>query len=122
MVEELRHSVAPEPVRAWIARSPGWLEIVKPRGTVTLARLDAGESEAIALAIETHADLLLLDEQAGRLEAARQGLKVAGTLAVLDDADQAGIIKFEDAVARMRGTSFRISLAVLAQIREKRIR
>ena len=122
MVEELRHSVAPEPVRAWIARPPGWLEIVKPRGSVTLARLDAGESQAIALAIETHADLLLLDEQAGRLEAARQGLKVAGTLAVLDDADQAGIIKFEDAVARLHGTSFRIFLAVLAQIREKRIR
>jgi predicted nucleic acid-binding protein len=36
------------------------------------------ESEAIALATEVHAEVVLIDEQAGREEAVRRGLKVAG--------------------------------------------
>ena len=72
------------------------------------------------LAIEAGADALLIDDQAGRKEAMRRGLAVAGTLAVLDDADEAGLLKFEDAVARLQGTTFRISRAVLSEIRRKR--
>lgn len=45
--------------------------------------LDAGEAEAIALAIECNADLILLDERAGRHAAQRMGLTVTGTLGVL---------------------------------------
>ena len=36
-------------------------------------------------------------EQAGRQEALRRGLKVAGTLSVLDEADQAGLVIFDNA-------------------------
>jgi predicted nucleic acid-binding protein len=79
-----------------------------------------GESEAIALATEVHAEVVLIDEQAGRQEAVRRGLKVAGTLSVLDEADQAGFIVFDNAIAELRKTSFRVSQAVLSEIREKR--
>ena len=54
------------------------------------------------------AEVLLIDEQAGRQEATRRGLKVAGTLSVLDEADQAGFVNFDEAVARLRQTSFRL--------------
>ena len=66
--------------------------------------------------------MLLIDEQARRQEAVRRGLRVAGTLSILDEAEQAGLVNFDDAVAQLRKTSFRVSHAVLAEIRAKRSR
>jgi len=122
VMRELNHPQAPEPVRHWAANAPAWLEIVRPRKSLVLAQLDLGESEAIALAAETQADVLLIDEQAGREEAVRRGLKVAGTLSVLDEADQAGLLIFDNAVEQLQKTSFRLSRAVLSEIRKKRSR
>jgi predicted nucleic acid-binding protein len=96
--------------------------VLSPKGTLTLGQLDLGENEAIALATETHVELLLIDEQAGRQEAVRRGLKVAGTLAVLDEADAAGLVDFDEAVARLRQTDFRVSPVVLREINERRWR
>src|SRR5439155_25570522 len=76
---ELKHPLAPKPVRDWASNAPSWLEVLSPKGSLTLAQLDLGENEAIALAIEMHAEVVLIDEQAGRQEAARRGLRVAGT-------------------------------------------
>jgi predicted nucleic acid-binding protein len=69
-----------------------------------------------------HADVLLIDEQAGRQEAVRKGLKVAGTLSVLDEADQAGLVSFDRAIAQLQKTSFRVSPAVISEIMQKRSR
>lgn len=85
-----------------------------------MPKLDLGEAEAIALATEVSADVVLIDEHAGRQEALRRGLKIAGTLSVLDEADQAGLVIFDDAVAELRRTSFRVSQAVLSEIRKTR--
>ena len=63
-----------------------------------------------------------LDEQAGRQEAVRRGLRVVGTLSVLDEADQAGLVSFDQAVAQLRKTSFRVSQAVISEIIQKRSR
>jgi predicted nucleic acid-binding protein len=119
---ELKHPAAPGPVRGWAVQPPGWLEVLAPKNSVSVPQLDLGESEAIALATEMDADVLIVDEQAARQEAARRGLRVAGTLSVLDDADQAGLLDFDMAVARLRQTSFRVSQAVLAEIKTKRSR
>jgi len=95
---------------------------VNPKSSLIPGQLDPGESEAIALAVEVDADILLIDEQTGRQEAVRRGLKVAGTLSVLDEAEQAGLVTFDDAVAELQKTTFRVSQAVLAEIRAKRSR
>jgi hypothetical protein len=49
-------------------------------------------------------------------------MRVAGTLSVLDEGDQAGLVDFDNAVAELGKTSFRVSHAVLAEIRAKRSR
>jgi predicted nucleic acid-binding protein len=54
--------------------------------------LGQGEAETIALGLELPADLILLDELAGRAAAARAGLRVTGVLGVLLRAKQQGYI------------------------------
>jgi uncharacterized protein len=57
-----------------------------------LKELDKGEAEAIILAIELHADYLLIDEVKGRSIAESYGIKVVGILGVLLQAKQKGLI------------------------------
>jgi predicted nucleic acid-binding protein len=83
---ELAHANTPAVVRAWISQPPAWLEVVSLKQPVdsALAHLDAGEREAISLASELQAILLLMDERDGVTIARHRGLKVVGTLAALD--------------------------------------
>lgn len=55
-------------------------------------QLDRGEAEALSLAIELRADLVLIDERAGRSAAAKLGLNYTGTLGLLVRAKQLGIV------------------------------
>jgi predicted nucleic acid-binding protein len=58
-----------------------------------LADLDRGESEALALAIELHADLLLIDEADERARAKREGLEIIGVLGILLEAKRQGLVE-----------------------------
>jgi len=80
------------------ARRVGWLRVVAVSdialpASFRLIGLDAGESEAIALAHEQSAALLLMDEKKGRLAARRFGLKVTGALGILAAAYRSGNIE-----------------------------
>ena len=55
-------------------------------------RLGPGESEAIVLAIEIKADLLLLDDYQARIYASSVGLKITGIAGLIVGAKRKGII------------------------------
>lgn len=54
--------------------------------------LGAGEAEAIALALETAAELLLIDEHRGRQTALHLGLRYTGLVGILIEAKSKGYI------------------------------
>lgn len=58
--------------------------------------ISAGEAEAIVLARQEEADILLIDERSGTLTARVWGLKTVGLLGVIIEAMYEGIITFEE--------------------------
>jgi len=76
------------------ALSGGWL-VVEPVPDrrllpVLMARVDAGEAEALELARQTDADLLMLDDSDARQIAREEGLSFTGLLGVLAEERLAG--------------------------------
>ena len=74
----------------WIRRNA--VENKDEVASLTL-EIDHGEAEAIALAHELKADLLLIDERKGKLVADRLSLRNIGVLGVLIEAKQKGQIE-----------------------------
>ena len=108
VITELSRDETPQPVRDWLKSAPTWLEIRGPREVGrSSVPLGAGELEAIALAEELRADALLIDDWDGRQEALRRHLNIFGTLRVLADASDEGMVDLRVAVDRLRLTNFR---------------
>ena len=118
VLRELQHPRTPPPVRAYLAHPPTWLEIVPTTGTAdaALAELDAGERDAILLAQECHADLLLIDEGDGYGEATRRGIRCLRTVGLLEQAGIRGLLDVPEAITRLRRTNFRIHPNVLDNV------
>lgn len=93
-----------DPARAGVAEmlQTPWIErrSVSDMSLVNLLRQDlgAGESEAIVLAREVKADMLLIDERLGRSAATRLGLPITGLVGILIDARRSGLLPDADAV------------------------
>jgi predicted nucleic acid-binding protein len=103
-------------VRTWASALPSWCEVRSPVSIpdAALRELDAGERDAIQLALDSGVDTLLMDELEGRREAIRRKLRVTGTLSILETAARRGLIDFRSALQCLEQTNFRIS----ARIRE----
>jgi predicted nucleic acid-binding protein len=99
-----------------------WIEVRQATNHATIAQLaqhlDAGEAEAIALAIEIGADRLLIDEHRGRAAATQLGLTVIGLLGALLVAKHQGIISaIKPILDLLRSTvGFRVSNELYARV------
>jgi predicted nucleic acid-binding protein len=113
---ELAHERTPDVVRTWAATPPPWLVVQEPSNPGSPSLLGPGETAAIALAEELHADWLLIDERDGRDEARRRGLKVIGTLAVLDQGAERNLIDLPQALERLKNTNFFVADKLLEEI------
>ena len=120
---ELASGKAPFLVRHWVGNLPAWLEVrdapLSQAEDASLKGIDAGERAAIQLAVSLHADLLLMDDRKGVNAAQKRGLRVTGTLGVLDLAAQRGLADFAQAVEQLRQTNFRVPQALLDALLEK---
>lgn len=115
---ELIAGKTPLVVRNWVASPPMWFEVRSaPRSYLDGSDgLDEGERAAIALASLLEADLLLMDDRKGVITARRKGLRVTGTLGILDLAAKLGIVDFATSVQRLRRTNFRAPESILDQL------
>ena len=115
--DELSHPKAPPVVKAWIADPPAWVDIRQTPAShpqdAALSALDAGEEDAIALALELHADLLLMDDEEGASAARAKGLEVTGTLGILRRRAHRRLLDLGEAFERIRRTNFRYQPAIM---------
>ena len=113
VLSELQHDSTPAVVMAWVDGLPGWVEVRSPSDSSLPSGgsgLDPGEKEAICIALELKADLLLIDERAGREYALRLDLPVTGTLGLLEQADVAGLlVDLPLTLAELKASGFYVS-------------
>ena len=119
VVAELSRPSTPESVRSFVAALPDWLEIdAATQIDASLAKLGAGEREVISLAIELHADLVIIDDKAARRAAEWNGLNVIGTLGVLKLAANRNLVEFSTAIQQLRDAGFYMSEELLQQLQD----
>lgn len=117
---ELSHAGTPDVVRKWIAAHPTWLEVRTPSKIDATLRIDdAGEVEAISLALELHADYLLVDDRKARRAATERGLSITGAVGVLELASARGLLELNDTFDRIRMTDFKVSERILREALER---
>ncbi len=91
-----------------------WIKVIKVSNQklvkLLCSNLDYGESEAIALADELNADLILLDDYDAREKARLLHLRVTGTAGILLKAKRDGkIASLKEELDKLKATSFRIT-------------
>lgn len=107
---ELQHENTPEAVKTWVAALPPWIEVKTPSADflAQVKKLGKGETEAIALGLETKADALLADDKQATKEARRNNLIVVTTLGILERAAKNNLIDLSQTIDELSQTNFHL--------------
>jgi predicted nucleic acid-binding protein len=122
IAREAAHPSAPAALREWISTPPAWLRVESDPDCLLEETkcLGPGEAAAITLAWQQRGSSgLIIDEKRGRALAKSLGLPVTGLLALLITAAHQALIDFEQALASLLATGFRLSPALVEQARLK---
>jgi predicted nucleic acid-binding protein len=120
VLAELAHPAAPQDISTWAKSPPAWLTVRAPESIPPqFDNLDLGERQALALAKQIHAELVLLDDKVARRCAERESLRVKGTLGVVADAAKAGLLNFRETVESLRRTSMHLDPKLAQRIIEE---
>jgi predicted nucleic acid-binding protein len=111
----------PEIAAEYGKRLPDWVDVKAVQNRNLLydyaENVDIGEASAMVLAIETHADLLIIDDAEGRRFAKKLELNITGTVGVILNAKLNGIIPLvKPYILKIQQTNFRISEWLTTQI------
>ena len=108
VIQELRADGAQAMVCSWANDLPARVVVAEAHAFVlnSLPKLGRGESEAIAVALSLGADIAVIDDGPARRLAKARGLAVAGTLGLLKEAADEGLLDFRRSVERMRELGF----------------
>jgi predicted nucleic acid-binding protein len=119
VLAEMTSSDSPLAVSKWAVNRPMWITVRQVSASSSIEEeIEEGESQAILLAEELGADLVLLDDLRARQIAHDRGLKIVGTLGLLADASRRGLIDFRAAIEDLKRTNFRMSSDLLDSIFE----
>ena len=114
---ELSHASAPVQISNWAIHPPSWVTVAMPASiSERFDGLDFGERQALALAQEIHADLVLLDDKVARRVALRELMHVKGTLGIVADAAKAGLLDFVETVEQLQRTSMHLDQDVVDEV------
>lgn len=116
---ELRDPRAPNIVRGWANTLPEWVSIRTPTKIDEGLTLDPGEREAISLALEIQANLVLVDEAAARAAAKERGIAVIGTLGVLVRASENDLVDLPTILRALTATTFQIDPKLIEEVLER---
>lgn len=93
-----------------------WLRVIEDPKPASDLGLDPGETAAILVAESLRADLLLIDERMGRKVAYQRGVVVRGTLGVLVQARQSGVLPaLRPVLDALVAEGFRIAPALIRE-------
>ncbi len=117
---ELLAAEAPDSVRLWAERLPSWVERreVGSRLALSSRGLSVADLDAVTLAIET-GSCVLLDDLAARRLAQEMGIRVVGTLGILELASRKGLVSLRGAVERLRQTNIHVTESLYRQVLDR---
>lgn len=119
VLTEMQAEGSPQAVKDWFASNPSWINIESASVIDNTIMLGAGECEAISLAREKSADLVLIDDRKARLAAISRGLNVAGTITILESAAKRNLVDLATAFKELAQTNFRIAPRLLQEILDR---
>lgn len=117
VLTELGHASAPVQISKWATNPPAWVTVAEPELIPTeFDGLDFGERQALALAKQIKADLVLLDDKVARRVAQRELMRVKGTLGIVADAARANLLDFRETVEQLQRTSMHLDQDVVEEV------